>query len=163
MSPLNQRIAALRARIAEVRRFIQTDTGAVTVDWVVLTGAIVGLGIATVASVRTGAISLGDDIEGSLSGATVATLGTLGGDGSVVAVAVTWTAGQWTPHAPGHYDTDWAWVQQLSDASVQSILENYAQYADAPPGSGHPIDRYRDQYLMAIDSAVQRGLIPPPG
>jgi hypothetical protein len=50
----------------------------VTVDWVVLTAAIVGLGLAVIASVRTGTSDLATDIQTSLSGASVATLGTLG-------------------------------------------------------------------------------------
>ena len=36
--------------------FIKTEDGAVTVDWVVLTAAIVGLGIAVIATVSQGAL-----------------------------------------------------------------------------------------------------------
>ena len=43
--------------------FIRDEDGAVTVDWVVLTAAIVGLGIAVLTSVRTGATDLAGDIE----------------------------------------------------------------------------------------------------
>ena len=46
--------------------FIRDEDGAVTVDWVVLTAAIVGLGIAVLTSVRTGATDLAGDIEGNL-------------------------------------------------------------------------------------------------
>ena len=62
----------------KIKTFVANDSGAVTVDWVVLTAAIVGLGLAVVASVRTGVGSLASDISTSLSGASVATLGTLG-------------------------------------------------------------------------------------
>ena len=61
-----------------IKNFVNDESGAVTVDWVVLTAAIVGLGIAVIASVSTGVRDLGTDIQGSLSGANVATLGTLG-------------------------------------------------------------------------------------
>ena len=61
-----------------VKSFFADESGAVTVDWVVLTAAIVGLGLAVIASVRTGVGSLASDISTSLSGASVATLGTLG-------------------------------------------------------------------------------------
>lgn len=61
-----------------IKNFRADEDGAVTVDWVVLTAAIVGLGIAVVISVRSGAVDMGDDISASLSNATVATLGTLG-------------------------------------------------------------------------------------
>jgi len=45
---------------------------------VVLTAAIVGLGLAVITSVRTGVSALGSDISNSLSSASVASLGTLG-------------------------------------------------------------------------------------
>ena len=55
---------------ANIKTFVADESGAVTVDWVVLTAAIVGLGIAVVASVRTGVTGIGDTISNSLSGAT---------------------------------------------------------------------------------------------
>jgi len=61
-----------------IKNFAADDSGAVTVDWVVLTAAIVGLGLAVITSVRTGVSALGTDISNSLSSASVATLGTLG-------------------------------------------------------------------------------------
>lgn len=36
--------------------FLKNEDGAVTVDWVVLTAAIVGLGVAVIASVSAGAL-----------------------------------------------------------------------------------------------------------
>jgi Flp pilus assembly pilin Flp len=47
--------------------FAKDESGAVTVDWTVLTAAIIGMGIATVAAVRTGTISLTSEIEGALN------------------------------------------------------------------------------------------------
>ncbi|MCC0079621.1 MAG: hypothetical protein H6899_06680 [Rhodobacter sp.] len=63
---------------SNIKAFAANESGAVTVDWVVLTAAIVGLGLAVISSVRTGVGNLATDISTSLSGATVATLGTLG-------------------------------------------------------------------------------------
>lgn len=51
--------------------FIRDEDGAVTVDWVVLTAAIVGLGIAVLTSVRAGATDLAGDIETNLKGVAV--------------------------------------------------------------------------------------------
>ena len=59
---------------SDLQRFLRDQSGAVTVDWVVLTGAIVGLGIASVTAVRTGVGALGVDVQNSLSGATVAAI-----------------------------------------------------------------------------------------
>ncbi len=52
---------------AIIENFRNDESGAVTVDWVVLTAAIVGLGIAVVASVRSGTTSVADVIDDSLS------------------------------------------------------------------------------------------------
>ncbi len=41
------------------KRFENDEDGAVTVDWVVLTAAIVGLGVAVIASVRSATTDLG--------------------------------------------------------------------------------------------------------
>ena len=57
-----------------IRSFLKDEQGAVTVDWTVVTAAIVGLGLASAAAVRTGAVNLGNDVEGALSGASVSSL-----------------------------------------------------------------------------------------
>lgn len=64
-----------------IAKFCSEESGAVTVDWTVLAAAIVGLGIATVAAVRTGVVDLGGDINTSLSAASIASLGELGSMG----------------------------------------------------------------------------------
>ncbi len=46
-----------------IQNFARDEDGAVTVDWVVLTAAIVGLGIAVLTSVSTGAELMADNIE----------------------------------------------------------------------------------------------------
>lgn len=51
--------------------FAKDEAGAVTVDWVVLTGAIVGLGIGVIQTVEGGVLSLGDNISSTLAGMTV--------------------------------------------------------------------------------------------
>ena len=63
-----------------IKNFAADESGAVTVDWVVLTAAIVGLGIAVIASVSTGVNNLGGDISTALTDATVNGLGELGSD-----------------------------------------------------------------------------------
>ncbi|MGR3662691.1 MAG: hypothetical protein ACU0CA_16155 [Paracoccaceae bacterium] len=47
--------------------FLSDDSGAVTVDWVVLTAAIVGLGIAVLSSVGGGITGQSDLVEGRLT------------------------------------------------------------------------------------------------
>ena len=56
-----------------VKNFKRDEDGAVTVDWVVLTAAIVGLGIAVLTSVSGGTTGLADKISSNLAGQTIAT------------------------------------------------------------------------------------------
>lgn len=58
-----------------LRRFLSDDSAAVTVDWVVLSAAVVGLGLGAAAAVQTGVISLGNGVGTTLSDASVAALG----------------------------------------------------------------------------------------
>jgi Flp pilus assembly pilin Flp len=55
------------------KQFRAEEDGAVTVDWVVLTAAIVGLGIAVLTSVSGGTTSLADKVSSSLSAMTIMT------------------------------------------------------------------------------------------
>jgi Flp pilus assembly pilin Flp len=61
-----------------VRKFQKDEDGAVTVDWVVLTAAIVGLGIAVIAAIRPGLNSAATSINTNLTNAGTQTLGTGG-------------------------------------------------------------------------------------
>ncbi|MFT4619405.1 MAG: Flp pilus assembly pilin Flp [Sulfitobacter sp.] len=53
--------------------FSNDESGAVTVDWVVLTAAIVGLGIAVYAVVSGGISDLSNDIDNQLTGQAIST------------------------------------------------------------------------------------------
>jgi hypothetical protein len=53
--------------------FGQDQDGAVTVDWVVLTAAVVGLGIAALSAIRSGTKSLTEKIESHLQSQTIST------------------------------------------------------------------------------------------
>jgi len=55
------------------KNFSRDEDGAVTVDWVVLTAAIVGLGLAVLSSVSGGTTSLADKISSNLASQTIST------------------------------------------------------------------------------------------
>ena len=55
------------------KNFFADESGAVTVDWVVLTAAILGLGIAVMASVSDGLENLSGDIDTQLSSQGIST------------------------------------------------------------------------------------------
>jgi len=52
--------------IQKLNLFARDDSGAITVDWVVLTAAIVGLGIATLATIEGGVENLSGDIKSTM-------------------------------------------------------------------------------------------------
>ncbi len=56
-----------------IKNFKRDEDGAVTVDWVVLTAAIVGLGLAVLSSVSGGTTSLANKISGNLASQTIST------------------------------------------------------------------------------------------
>jgi len=56
-----------------LQTFLSDDSGAVTVDWVVLTAAIVGLGLAVMSVVSGGVANLSSEIEGQLTDQTIST------------------------------------------------------------------------------------------
>jgi Flp pilus assembly pilin Flp len=62
-----------------IKNFRNDEDGAVTVDWVVLTAAIVGLGIAVLTSVGGGTTALADKISTSLSETAIPTYTATGG------------------------------------------------------------------------------------
>jgi Flp pilus assembly pilin Flp len=53
------------------KRFQGDETGAVTVDWVVLTAAVVGLGVAALSAIKTGTGSLTSKINDHLASQTI--------------------------------------------------------------------------------------------
>jgi Flp pilus assembly pilin Flp len=46
-----------------IKNFRKDEAGAVTVDWVVLTAAVVGLGVAAYSSINSGATTLTSNIK----------------------------------------------------------------------------------------------------
>jgi Flp pilus assembly pilin Flp len=54
-----------------IKKFHNDESGAVTVDWVVLTAAIVGLGIAVIIAVGPGVEQLAANISNSVGGTDV--------------------------------------------------------------------------------------------
>jgi hypothetical protein len=53
--------------------FRADEDGAVTVDWVVLTAAVVGLGVAALAAIKSGTASLSSRINQHLASQTIST------------------------------------------------------------------------------------------
>lgn len=54
-----------------IRNFRNDEDGAVTVDWVVLTAAIVGLAVVAFGTIKENTTALTDDIATAIGGVTV--------------------------------------------------------------------------------------------
>ena len=54
-----------------IKTFAADEDGAVTVDWVVLTAAVVGLGLAVMAVVKPGVSNVSSKITTSLNGTSI--------------------------------------------------------------------------------------------
>lgn len=140
----------------KIRTFGWDESGAVTVDWVVLTAALAGLGLAVMAVVSGGVEDLSQDMDTHLTDVTL-TSSFGGGAGAALELY----AGDWL--APGAYDADSAWVAALSDGSITDLLTGFQQYAnpDNVDLGTHNEPRNHDQYWMAYNEAVDRGLDIP--
>lgn len=134
-------------------RFAADEAGAVTVDWVVLTAALVGLGMATMGVVSGGVSDLGGDVDGQLTDQEIST--------EFAAAAAPFERNQWDAHNPGAVEANEAWMANFEDQQLLAHMENMAQFADIPANSGHPLDTYHDEYWIARDEAITRGLVDP--
>lgn len=61
--------------IAEFARFRADEAGAVTVDYVVLTAAIVGIAVAVVSSIADGSMDLAGDVSGTIAAVDIGSEG----------------------------------------------------------------------------------------
>ena len=57
----------------QFRKFLENEDGAVTVDWVVLTAAIVGLGVLVITTIAGGALDHSSGLNDHLANADVTT------------------------------------------------------------------------------------------
>ena len=145
-------------KLFALKQWVNDDSGAVTVDWVVLTAAVVGLGLASVAAVSTGAVSLGDGIDSALGDASVAALASLG-DGTADTVRTLLSVSQET------YD-GWAEaVATYTDEQLATYIAGFATYANAAIESGNAADAayYIDVVAVYSQEIESRGNTVPDG
>ena len=100
--------------------FLGNDSGAVTVDWVVVAASVVGLGVGSVTVVRGGVTSLGSDVEESLVNAFVAGNAILASNFDATdGLTVT----GWGHLAQGAFD---GWTAMTGDTAFEVIRSGYA-------------------------------------
>jgi len=96
------------------KRFWRREDGAVTVDWVVLSAAVVGIGTAVSASVSGGTLDLSDDVSTTLGDTEVGISASSGGGAAV--------------------GFGGAWAEYLTANSDDAAAARAAVEGDAPDG-----------------------------
>ncbi|MBL4629354.1 MAG: hypothetical protein JKY00_15220 [Roseicyclus sp.] len=129
--------------------FLLSEDGAVTVDWVVLTAALVGLGLAVMAVVSSGVEDLSGDINTQLVSQEIAS--------SFGALSAPFERNQWDSRTGGEAALE-AWMANFDDQNLLTHMTNQAQYANTAQ-TGHPYDTYHDEFWVARDEAISRGLV----
>lgn len=113
--------------VSRVLAWLRAESGAVTVDWTVLAAAVVGLGVATVGAVRSGVVSLGSDVEASLTSASVVSLGSLGSGSWQYTPLYSGLTMDWMNGPGGFIAQITAWNQ--TPAQLQTHYDGYAASA----------------------------------
>lgn len=113
--------------INSIHTFWQDEAAAITVDWVVLTAAITGLGIATTATVGSGVSNASSDTSDVMSDFEIPTSF---GTGYIV--------GEWDQHNPGIVASYQDWISGFEDQQLLADMANMEQIKDMPANSGHP-------------------------
>lgn len=140
------------------RKFTADESGAVTVDYVVLTAAIVGLGLASTAAVGTGVGGLGDQIRASLTGANVAQLQFAAYEFRVMTEGVE----HWNNitsrrnQMAGMTDErlQWEWEHYVLHYFALAIEEGNNSVCDGCRGAGNRLDLMR----IVLDEKASRGI-----
>lgn len=119
--------------------FLRSETGAVTVDWVVLTAGLVGLGLATMAVVSTGVQDTSGDIQGQLEAediisssftvAVAASYDYINADRGAVAIA--WYEGELAndvQETQSHYTSNLEFLRAAIENGQQSSAQHELDY-----------------------------------
>lgn len=134
----------------DLRQFFADESGAVTVDWIVLTASIVGLGIATVSAVRTGTNALAADISNSLTAANVNAL--TGLDGFT-----------FTRHGAEALANVWSTVRGRSDADLTAFADWQTNNALAAleEGNTNMATMWMERRYISEQVMSERGITVP--
>ena len=182
MPDIRRPTPALAAQTSAWQRFRTAQDGAVTVDWTVLTAAIVGFGIAAAALVRTGIADLGEDVRISLSNATVGRLawrnagitnGICPGEDTLRAMHAALVAGGETfadlvgGNATGEWDltvwSDWLRYSEQNGFSADEFVTSY-DWWQSDTGPGNPGSReFQARFFACVMEADPRDWSQQPG
>lgn len=152
-----------------LKAFIDSDSGAVTVDWVVLTAALVGLGLATTAVVSGGVSALSNDMDDQLVNQGIVTeFAAAGMDWANYDFLATQHGASWGTDSEGrgwaeHTYAVWSDPNNLSDAQLQAdYATNYTFATTQSPLSTETQTR-ADYIAVQEQIMIDRGIEIPSG
>jgi len=135
-----------------IKYFLSNESGAVTVDWVVLTAGLVGLGLATTAVVSAGVQDLSGDTSAQLEDDGIITT-------SFATAYGTFSLSDYTRLSTG-YDGNLAVYSQdisgYSDVALADQLALYSAAATDPSASAASRAWAADVYARAYNEAQNR-------
>ncbi len=132
-----------------IKNFIASEDGAVAVDWVVLTGGLVGLGIATASVTSGGVENLSGDIAQALANIEISA-----GFAFVAATAALTQTSLWD--TPGQQSTEFANIDRLSFATEVTFGAGDEGIIFEAGGTGRGFVMYQHDgvlYLQAGDGS----------
>ncbi|WP_210730451.1 hypothetical protein [Roseicyclus persicicus] len=143
-----------------VRVFLSEEDGAITADWVVMSSAVVGLGLAVTAVVSGGAEDLSGDLQTALAQTDIA--GVPGGgevDRRALILAMTFGAGYPSAEAAlDHFDRI---METLTDAQIRNRHRSWSRALADPTHPNHA--RAADRLAVFALALEARGLEPHGG
>lgn len=128
-----------------MKEFLKAESGAVTVDWVVLTAAVTGMGIATVVAVSDGSSALAANIRTALSGAVNSAGIYLSGFNNV----------------DGLQEAPWGWIAYgsfdgwTSETGHQIEIKTSGHQGVVSPDGGNMIDMDASPGLLSLGRIVE--------
>lgn len=141
------------------KSFFAEDSGAVTVDWVVLTAAIVGLGLAVMTVVSDGVGTTSNAMADELSDSeTIMAVASFSRGGSFSFSSYTsigdWTNGSWAYSSAADYHTATA---SMSVSDLQTFAASYESHAANTSLSQNERNVHADSYAAHYDTLQSIG------
>lgn len=134
-------------------QFLQNEEGAVTVDWVVLTAGLVGLGLATLSVVSSGVGDLTNDTSEALSNEYI--------------ISTNFTPGQWYySDRTGAYSAVMSLYENNESHDVSWYLTNgYSDFINSIEADEGVDDasEFLDEYAAAVEITLAQGGSLPEG
>lgn len=151
--------------------FLQSDSGAVTIDWVVLTAALVGLGLATTAVVSGGVSALSNDMDDQLVNQGIVTefaAAITGMDWANYDYLAAQHGASWGTDSEGrgwaeHTYAAWSDPAILSDAALQEQYAINYNYATTQSASSMETETRADYVAIQEQIMIERGIEIPDG